>query len=225
VLLWDGGNNDFSFYRPTVSIVVADPLRPGHETSYHPGEANLRMANAVVINKIDSAEPKDVSKLEKTIAELNPGATIVKANSKVTLEAAGDGASDLKGKNVLVIEDGPTLTHGEMKFGAGVVAAKRGGAAQIVDPRQYATGTLKATYEKYDVGPVLPAMGYAAVQLEEMKQIIDAAPVDVVVIASPIDLRHLIQIDKPAVRVGYELEELPGSPTIRDVLAPVLPSK
>ncbi len=218
VLLWDGGNNDLPFYTPTVHIVVADPLRAGHETTYHPGEANLRMADAVVINKMDSASPEQVAELEATIAELNPKATVVRANSPTTVDEPGLVA----GKRVLVVEDGPTLTHGEMKFGAGVVAARNNGAAEIVDPRPYAVGTLKATYEKYDVGPVLPAMGYSSQQLEEMRQMIDTADCDLVVIASPIDLRHLVEISKPAVRVGYELEEVPGSPTIRDVLAPVL---
>ena len=218
VLLWDGGNNDLPFYRPTVAIVVADPLRAGHETTYHPGEANLRMADVIVINKMDSASAEQVARLEGTIGELNPGATIVKANSTVTIEDP----DSIKGKRVLVVEDGPTLTHGEMKFGAGVVAAERNGAAEIVDPRRWATGTLLGTYEKYDVGPVLPAMGYAPVQLEEMAKMIADSDVDAVVIASPIDLRALIQIDKPAVRVRYDLEELPGSPTIADVLTKVL---
>lgn len=218
VLLWDGGNNDLPFYRPTIAIVVADPLRAGHETTYHPGEANLRMADVIVINKMDSATPGQVVELEATIAELNPSATVVRANSLVTVEDP----SAIKGKRVLVVEDGPTLTHGEMKFGAGVVAAERNGAAEIVDPRRWATGTLLATYEKYDVGPVLPAMGYAPVQLEEMQKMITDSDVDAVVIASPIDLRALIQIDKPAVRVRYDLEEMPGSPTIADILAPVL---
>jgi predicted GTPase len=218
VLLWDGGNNDFSFYRPDLSIVVADPLRAGNETSYHPGETNVRMADVVVINKIDSAEPEKVAALERSIAALNPRAIVIRAASPVRL----DDPAAVRGKRVLVVEDGPTLSHGEMKLGAGVVAARRNGAAEIVDPRRWATGTLKATYEKYDVGPVLPAMGYAQVQLEEMRALIDAADVDVVVIASPIDLRRVIPIGKPAVRVRYDLEELPGSPTLRDVVAPLL---
>ncbi|MBI2237042.1 MAG: GTPase, partial [Actinobacteria bacterium] len=218
VLLWDGGNNDLPFYRPDVHIVVADPLRAGHETTYHPGEANLRMADVIVINKMDSASLEQVSALEDSIRRVNPGATVIKANSAVTLD---DGV-EIAGKRVLVVEDGPTLTHGEMKFGAGVVAARRNGAAEIVDPRQYAVGTLEEIYRKYDVGPVLPAMGYSEGQLDEMEKMIDAADVDLVVIASPIDLRHVIDITKPAVRVRYELEEIEGSPTIRDVLAPVL---
>ena len=218
VLLWDGGNNDIPFYRPSLHIVVADPLRPGHETTFHPGETNLRMADVVVINKIDSAEHDKVEQLEATTRDLNPAATVVKANSRVTV----DRPAEIAGKRVLVVEDGPTLTHGDMKYGAGVVAARRNNVAEIVDPQPYAVGTLADTYEKYDVGPVLPAMGYSPQQLEGMQQIIEAAPCDLVVIASPIDLRHLIEISKPAVRVGYELEEIPGSPTIRDVLATII---
>jgi predicted GTPase len=218
VLLWDGGNNDLPFYRPTIHIVVADPLRAGHETTYHPGEANIRMADAVVINKMDSATTEQVSELEETIDRLNPRATVVKANSPVTVEEP----SQISGKRVLVIEDGPTLTHGEMKYGAGVVAARLNGAAEIVDPRRWAVGTIEETFRKYDVGPVLPAMGYSDEQLAEMEKIIDEADVDVVVIASPIDLRHVIEIRKPAVRVRYDLETIPGSPTLADVLKPVL---
>ncbi|MGZ4114682.1 MAG: cyclic 2,3-diphosphoglycerate synthase [Actinomycetota bacterium] len=218
VLLWDGGNNDLPFYRPTIHIVVADPLRAGHETTYHPGEANLRMADVIVINKMDSATAEQVAELEATIERLNPSATVIKANSPVTVEDP----SQIAGKRVLVVEDGPTLTHGEMKYGAGVVAARRNGAAEVVDPRQWAVGTIDETFRKYDVGPVLPAMGYSDEQLTEMEKIIDQAEVDVVLIASPIDLRHVIDIRKPAVRVRYELEEVPGSPTLRDVLKPLL---
>ena len=217
VLLWDGGNNDLPFYRPVVHLVVADPLRAGHETTYHPGEANLRMADVIVINKVDSATAEQVAAVERSIMEVNPAATVIKAESPVT----ADNPEALAGKRVVVVEDGPTLTHGEMKYGAGVVAARQGGA-EVVDPRPYARGTLKATYEKYDVGPVLPAMGYSAQQLDEMRQMIDEADCDLVVIATPIDLRSLIDIEKPAVRVTYELREADGSPTIRDVLAPVL---
>jgi len=219
VLLWDGGNNDLPFYRPTIHIVVADPLRAGHETRYHPGEANLRMADVIVINKMDSAATEQVAELETTIERLNPAATVIRANSPVTV----DDPSRIAGKRVLVVEDGPTLTHGEMKYGAGVVAARRNGAAEIVDPRRWAVGTIDETFRKYDVGPVLPAMGYSDEQLTEMEKIIDQAEADVVLIASPIDLRHVIDIRKPAVRVRYELEEVPGSPTLRDVLRPVLP--
>jgi predicted GTPase len=218
VLLWDGGNNDLPFYRPTIHIVVADPLRAGHETTYHPGEANLRMADVIVINKMDSATTEQVSELETTIARLNPRATVVKANSPVTV----DDPSRISGRRVLVVEDGPTLTHGEMKYGAGVVAARLNGAADVVDPRRWAVGTIEETFRKYDVGAVLPAMGYSDEQLAEMEKIIDQADAEVVVIASPIDLRHLIDIRKPAVRVRYELETIPGSPTLTDVLQPVL---
>jgi predicted GTPase len=218
VLLWDGGNNDLPFYRPRIHIVVADPLRAGHETTYHPGEANLRMADVIVINKMDSATTEQVTRLETTIERLNPAATVIKANSPVTVEDP----SQIVGKRVLVVEDGPTLTHGGMKYGAGVVAARRNGAAEIIDPRQWAVGTIDETFRKYDVGPVLPAMGYSDEQLAEMEKIIDQAEADLVLIASPIDLRHVIDIRKPAVRVRYELEEVPGSPTLRDVLRPVL---
>ena len=218
VLLWDGGNNDLSFYRPTVSVVVADPLRAGHETTYFPGEANLRMADVIVINKVDSASTEQIGQLEDTIRAVNPGATVVKANSRVTV----DEPAAITGKRVLVIEDGPTLTHGDMKFGAGVVAARLNGAAEIVDPRPWAVGTIDETFRKYDVGPVLPAMGYSEGQLAEMEKIIDAADVDLVVIGTPIDLRRVITISKPAVRVRYDLEVLPDSPQLTDVLAPVL---
>jgi predicted GTPase len=218
VLLWDGGNNDLPFYRPDVHLVVADPLRAGHETSYHPGEANLRMADVIVINKMDSAAIEQVNQLMDTIRELNPTATVVRANSRVTV----DDPEAIRGKRALVVEDGPTLTHGEMKFGAGVVAARTHGAAEIVDPRPWAVGSIAETFRKYDVGPVLPAMGYSDGQLAEMAQIIDSAEVDVVVIGTPIDLRRVIEISKPAVRVRYDLEVLPDSPSLLDVLKPVL---
>ena len=218
VLLWDGGNNDLPFYRPTVNVVVTDPLRVGHETTYYPGETNLRMADVVVINKMDSASTEQIGRLEDTIRAVNPVATVVKANSAVTV----DQTDAIAGKRVLVVEDGPTLTHGEMKFGAGVVAARRGGAAEIVDPRPWALGTIDETFRKYDVGPVLPAMGYSEGQLSEMEKIIDAADVDLVVIGTPIDLRRVITISKPAVRVRYDLEIRPESPTLLDVLKPVL---
>jgi predicted GTPase len=218
VLLWDGGNNDLPFYKPDIHIVVADPLRAGHETSYYPGEVNLRMADVVVINKMDSASAEQVNALMETIHQSNPKATVIKANSAVSL----DDPDAVKGKRVLVVEDGPTLTHGEMKFGAGVVAARASGAAEIVDPRPWAIGTIAQTFLKYDVGPVLPAMGYSQGQLAEMEQIIDAADADVVVIGTPIDLRAVIQINKPAVRARYDLEVLPGSPSLLDVLTPVL---
>jgi predicted GTPase len=218
VLLWDGGNNDLPFYRPTVWITLVDPLRAGHELRYHPGETNLRAAGVIVINKMDSATPAQVAQLEGTIAEVNPGAVVVKANSKVTC----DDPEAVRGKRVLVVEDGPTLTHGEMQYGAGVVAARSNGAAEIVDPREYAVGTLKDTYAKYSIGDVLPAMGYSDQQLKDMEEMVNAVPADVVIVATPIDLRHLIDIRKPAVRVRYDLVEAEGSPTIADALKPVL---
>jgi predicted GTPase len=218
VLVWDGGNNDLPFYLPDVHIVLVDPLRAGHELRYHPGEANLRRADVIVINKMDSAAPEEVAQLEATIARTNPNATVVKANSKVTV----DDPDAIAGKRVLVVEDGPTLTHGEMKIGAGVVAAQRSGAAEIVDPRPWAVGTIAETFERYDVGAVLPAMGYSEGQLDEMAKIIDEVEADLVVIGTPIDLRRVIDIRKPAVRVRYELEVLPDSPQLLDVLRPVL---
>jgi predicted GTPase len=195
-----------------------DPLRAGHELGYHPGETNLRAADVILINKMDSAQPDQVARLERTIAEVNPGATVVRANSKVSC----DDPDAVRGKRVLVVEDGPTLTHGEMKIGAGVVAAERLGAAEIVDPRPWAIGTIAETFAKYDVGHVLPAMGYSDGQLDEMAKIIDAADVDLVVVGTPIDLRRVITISKPAVRVRYDLEILPDEPQLADILAPVL---
>jgi predicted GTPase len=218
VLLWDGGNNDLPFYRPNVWIALVDPLRAGHELRYHPGETNLRGADVVLINKMDSATPEQVERLERTIERTNPRAMVAKANSRVS----ADDPDAIKGKRVLVVEDGPTLTHGEMKIGAGVVAAQRLGAAEIVDPRPWAVGTIAETFEKYDVGHVLPAMGYSDGQLAEMEKIISSADVDVVVIGTPIDLRRVIDIDKPAVRVRYDLEMLPDSPQLADILRPVL---
>jgi predicted GTPase len=218
VLVWDGGNNDLPFYVPDVHVVVADPLRAGHETSYHPGEANLRMADVVVINKMDSASDEQVRTLTETIERVNPGATIVRANSAVSVEDP----EGVAGKRVLVVEDGPTLTHGDMKFGAGVVAARAHGAREVVDPRPWAVGTIEETFRKYEVGPVLPAMGYSDEQLRELEKIIDAADVDLVVIGTPIDLRRVIEIRKPAVRVRYDLDVLPGSPSLAEILSPVL---
>jgi predicted GTPase len=218
VLVWDGGNNDYPFYRPTVHLVVADPLRAGHERSYHPGEMNFRMADAIVVNKVDSASPEQLAEVARSAGMLNPRAMVIRANSPVRIE----GDTEVAGKRVLVIEDGPTLTHGEMQYGAGVVAARREGAAEIVDPRRWATGSMKDVYAKYAVGPVLPAMGYSDQQLHEFEAMINQTPVDVVVIATPVDLRRLVNIEKPAVRVFYDLEEVAGSPTIEDALSPVL---
>jgi predicted GTPase len=203
VVVWDGGNNDLPFFRPDLHIVVTDPLRAGHETSYHPGETNLRMASIVIINKVDSATDEQIEAVNSSISELNPTAEVILAFSTITVEDP----EAIKGKRVLVIEDGPTLTHGEMKFGAGVVAAERNGASEVVDPRPWATSTIKEIYESYDVGPVLPAMGYSAGQIKDMEETINAADVDLVLIATPIDLRKLIDIRHPAMRVSYELEE------------------
>ncbi len=204
VVVWDGGNNDLPFYRPDLHIVVADPLRPGHELLYHPGEANLRMADVIVINKVDSARTEDVALVRENVAKLNPQATIIEAASLISLE---DPAAVLD-KKVLVIEDGPTLTHGGMSYGAGVVAARRFGARCIVDPRPYAVGSIVGTYRKYPgTGNVLPAMGYGDKQVAELARTIAATPADLVIIATPIDLRRLITIDKPTVRVRYELDE------------------
>ncbi|MBW3595533.1 MAG: cyclic 2,3-diphosphoglycerate synthase [Actinobacteria bacterium] len=219
VILWDGGNNDLPFYVPDVYITLVDPLRVGHETTYHPGEANLRAADVVVINKIDSAKMEDVEQLKKTIAITNPDAVIVEALSPVTVEQR----TDLSGKKVLVVEDGPTLTHGEMTYGAGVVAARRAGAAHLVDPRPWAVGTLKEVFEQYPhMGTLLPAMGYSEQQRKDLSDTINASDADVVLIATPIDLRKVCDIRKPAVRASYELEEI-SSPTLKDIITERLP--
>ncbi len=213
VILWDGGNNDLPFYVPDVHITVADPLRVGHETRYHPGEANLRSADVVVINKIDSAEPGAVEELERTIHALNPDADIVKARSPITIE---DGVV-LEGKRVLVVEDGPTLTHGEMGYGAGVVAARRANA-KLVDPRPWAVGSIKEVYERYPhMEELLPAMGYSERQREELAATINSSDAEVVLIATPIDLREVIALEVPAYRAGYELEEV-SEPGLAELL-------
>ncbi len=215
VVLWDGGNNDLPFVAPDLEIVVADPLRPGHERSYHPGEANLRRAHVVVINKIDSAGPEGIAAVRRSILELNPGAIVIDAASPLFVEDAGR----IRGKRVLAIEDGPTLTHGEMKFGAGVLAAMRHGAAEVVDPRPYTVGTLTRTFERYPgIGTLLPAMGYGEEQMRDLAATIARTPCDLVLVATPIDLRRVVTIDKPALRVGYELQEI-GKPDLADVLA------
>jgi predicted GTPase len=217
VIVWDGGNNDLPFFRPAIHIVVTDPLRAGHEVRYHPGETNLRMADVVVINKVDSASPEQIGAVMDSIARSNSSAAVVLAESVVSVE---DG-EEIRGKRVLVIEDGPTLTHGDMSYGAGVVAAKRNDAAVIVDPRPWATPALRDIYERYAVGPVLPAMGYTPEQIADLESTINAADCDLVLVATPIDLRRLIRIDRPALRVSYELKEV-GSPALEDVLVPVI---
>ncbi len=214
VIVWDGGNNDLPFYRPDLHIVVADPHRPGHELSYHPGEANMMMADAIVINKIDTASPEGVETVRHNIALRNPKAVVIEGASPVFVDAP----KLITGNRVLVIEDGPTLTHGEMKYGAGVVAAKKFGAAEIVDPRPWIRGTLKDTFATYpDIGALLPAMGYGAKQTKDMEATVNAADVDAVVIATPIDLRRIMKIKKPCVRVRYELQEI-GKPDLADVI-------
>ncbi|MEA2433072.1 MAG: hypothetical protein QOG54_529 [Actinomycetota bacterium] len=214
VVVWDGGNNDLPFYVPDVHITVADPLRVGHETSYHPGETNLRMADVVVINKMDSAKLEDVEMLRTTINFVNPKAEIVEARSPINVEDE----HLLKDKKVLVVEDGPTLTHGEMTYGAGVVAARRAGAAALVDPRPWATGSIKGVYEKYPhIGTLLPAMGYSEQQRRDLAETINSSDADVVLIATPIDLRNVCDLTKPAVRATYELEEI-STPTLGDIL-------
>ncbi len=216
VIVWDGGNNDFPFFRPDLMITVADPLRAGHEMAYHPGEMNVRMANIVVINKVDTADPDDVTTVIESVRRLNPRASIVQAASPVTLE---DGPS-IAGKRVLVVEDGPTLTHGGMPYGAGTVAVRRGGADQIVDPRPYAVGSIARTYEKYpSLGPVLPAMGYGADQLAELEETIQATPCDVVVTGTPIALERIIDMGHPTRHVTYESADV-GHPTLAETMAP-----
>ena len=214
VILWDGGNNDFSFYKSDLTITVVDPHRAGHELTYYPGAVNTRLADVIVINKIDSAEPDCLQEVRDNVREVNPDAVIIEAASPVSV----DKPSIIKGKKVLVVEDGPTLTHGEMKYGAGVVAAMRFGAAEIVDPHPYAVGEIKATYKKYpNAGPILPAMGYSPKQIKDLETTINKVKCDAVIIATPIDLRRLVKIKKPSVRVGYDLQEI-GEPSLNGVL-------
>lgn len=205
VILWDGGNNDLPFYNTDLHIVVVDPHRAGHETAYHPGEANLRKADIALINKVDSADPTDVEKVKATIAAVNPQAKIIMANSPITV----DDPEAVAGKKVLVIEDGPTLTHGEMAYGAGVIAAEKLGAAELIDPRPFAVGSIKDTFAKYNhLSRLLPAMGYGQIQIEELERTINDSPAELVLIGTPIDLRRIMKLDKPALRVRYDLEEI-----------------
>ena len=214
VIVWDGGNNDFSFYRSNLQIVVADPLRPGHETRYHPGEANLRMADIIVINKEDTASPEAVEQVRRNIAALNPDAVVIDAMSTISI----DNPEAIRGKRVLAIEDGPTLTHGEMSYGAAYVAARKWGAAEIVSPYPYAVGSIRATYDKYSqTRNVLPAMGYGDAQIKELEETINKMPVDLVLVGTPIDLRRVLNLNIPAMRVRYELQEI-GKPDLEDVL-------
>ncbi len=214
IVLWDGGNNDFPFFTPDLAIVVADPHRPGHETHYHPGETNVRSADVFVINKVDTALPENVIKVRESLQALNPEATIIEAASPLYVNDPGS----IHSKRVLVIEDGPTLTHGDMAYGAGWVAARRFGASEIVDPRPFAVGSIHSTYLKYpNTGAILPAMGYGDDMVHDLQETINRSNVDLVLSATPIDLTRVIQIDKPIQRVRYELQEI-GSPTLTDVL-------
>jgi len=214
VILWDGGNNDMPFYTPDLHIVVADPLRVGNELSYYPAEANLRMADVVIINKIDSAEPAAVDQLRANIRNVNSKALVIDAASPISIEHP----ERVTGKRALVVEDGPTLTHGEMKIGAGVVAATKFGASQLVDPRPYTVRSITETFKKYPgIGMLLPAMGYGTEQVRDLEQTINKVPCDVVVIGTPIDLNRIIKIKKPTVRVTYQLQEI-GRPNLEDVV-------
>jgi len=214
VIVWDGGNNDIPFYKPDLHIVVADPHRAGHEVTYHPGEANLRMANIVIINKVDTASLENINRVKENIRTLNPNALILEAASPIT----ADHPDLIKGKRVLVIEDGPTLTHGNMPYGAATILAEQLGASELADPKPYAVGSIKEAYEKYPhLGAVLPALGYGERQIAELKETIDKTPCDVVVIGTPVDLRRVITINKPTVRVKYELKVL-GPVSLEQVL-------
>jgi len=214
IILWDGGNNDVPFYVSDLHIVVADPHRPGHEMTYHPGEANARMADVFIINKVDTAAPDAVLEVRENLHALQPNALILEAASPIFV----DDPAAIRGKRVLVVEDGPTLTHGGMAYGAGWVAAKRFGAAEIIDPRPYAVGSIRETYAKYPTtGAVLPAMGYGETQIRELEETINRADADMVIIGTPIDLRRVLKITKPSQRVRYELQII-GTPTLEDVL-------
>jgi predicted GTPase len=214
VILWDGGNNDMSFYKPTINILVADPHRPGHELTYHPGETNLYLADIIVINKIDTADAKGVLQLRENIARRCPEVPVIDAASPLFVERP----ERIRGKRVLVIEDGPTLTHGGMTYGAGYVAAQRYGAAEIIDPRPFAQGTILDTYRKYPhMTAILPAMGYGEEQQADLEATINASDADLVLIGTPIDLGRLLEFNKPSIRVRYELQEI-GQPTLKDVL-------
>ncbi|HEY4002031.1 MAG TPA: cyclic 2,3-diphosphoglycerate synthase [Candidatus Xenobia bacterium] len=220
VVVWDGGNNDYPFYAPDYHLVLLDPLRPGHETRYFPGEVNLKMAHCAIINKIDSARPETVAELHRVVAENNPQAVIIDARSPIKVTDA----DAIQGARVLAIEDGPTITHGEMSHGAAYIASQQHGAAEIVDPRPYAVGTLKAAFETYPhLGKVLPAMGYSQEQMDELKATIEATPADLVVIGTPIDLASLLHLKKPSVHLEYSLEEV-GKPDLADLLAPLMRS-
>ena len=214
IVLWDGGNNDLPFFKPDLHITVVDPHRPGDERYYYPGEANLRMADVVIINKIDTAEPEDIIAVRESVFEVNPDAMVIEAASPIFIEDY----HLIQGKRVLAVEDGPTLTHGEMQYGAAVVAAQKFGAAELVDPRPYTVGTITETFEKYpEIGTLLPAMGYSPQQIKDLEETINRTEADLVIVGTPIDLRKLVKLNKPAVRVIYELQEI-GSPDLTDAL-------
>jgi predicted GTPase len=214
IILWDGGNNDFTFYKSDLEIVVADPHRAGHELEYYPGEVNFRRADVIIINKIDTADLDNILELRENIIQFNPNAIVVDAASPLFVQ----GGEQIRGKRVLVIEDGPTLTHGEMEYGAGVMAAYKYGAAELVDPREYAVGTIAETYEKYpEIGILLPAMGYGEQQMKDLEATINIVEADMVIIATPIDLGRIVNFKKNTVRVTYELEEI-GTPTLKEIL-------
>ncbi len=214
IIVWDGGNNDIPFYIPDLHIVVADPHRPGHELTYHPGETNLRMADVVIINKVDTADPENIETVRRNVKTATPDAIIIEAASPITIDDPGR----VKGKKVLVVEDGPTLTHGNMAYGAGTIAAKRLKASEILDPRPYAVGSIKATFKEYEhLEALLPAMGYGQDQIGELEETINTTPCDVVVIGTPVDLSRVLSLNKPAVRVKYELREV-SKPDLQDIL-------
>ncbi|MBW6457886.1 MAG: cyclic 2,3-diphosphoglycerate synthase, partial [FCB group bacterium] len=219
IILWDGGNNDTSFYKADIIITVADPHRAGHEIRYYPGENNLRMADIVIINKVDTANKDDIETVRENIRTYNPAARIVDAASPISVEDP----SLIRGKRVLVVEDGPTLTHGEMAYGAGTVAAQKFGASEVVDPRPYTVGTISKTFRNYPgIGKLLPAMGYGELQMMDLEKTIAQTDCDTVIIGTPIDLRRVIAIDKPSVRVTYELSEI-GKPDLEDILKEMIP--
>ncbi|MCI0710609.1 MAG: cyclic 2,3-diphosphoglycerate synthase [Chloroflexi bacterium] len=214
IILWDGGNNDLPFFVSDLHIVLVDPHRPGHEMTYHPGEANLRMADVVLINKVDTATPEGIAKVRESIRKVNPDAVVVEAASPIYV----DNSAMIRGKKVVVVEDGPTLTHGEMKYGAGIVAAQKFGAGEIVDPRPYTVGSITETYRKYpDIGTLLPAMGYGDAQRDDLEETLNKVDAELVIVGTPIDLAGILEVNKPMLRVRYELQEI-GEPTLYDLL-------
>jgi predicted GTPase len=212
--LWDGGNNDLPFFVSDLHIVLVDPHRPGHEVRYHPGEANLRLADVVIINKVETAAPEGIAQVRESVRAVNPTAAVIEAASPIYVEKP----EMIRDKRVLVVEDGPTLTHGEMKYGAGVIAAQRFGAAALVDPRPYTVRSITETFQRYpDIGTLLPAMGYGQAQRDDLEETINRADADLVIVGTPVDLGRILEVNKPMLRVRYELQEI-GRPTLRDVL-------